>query len=202
MTKEKVRRGVSKAQWLEAAMGRLRDHSVADITVEGLAKELGIAKSGFYWHFKSREELLNALLDYWIHEITEVITNNVELDKLEPKARLTRCAEMIHELDLTRYEIGIRQFALRDEMAFRVVKKANDLRVDFIGKAFSELGFTGDDLEMRTMLFACYHTWEASMFQGVSRKRRKELIGKRLDLLTANVPSWETDIKLLDSTTR
>jgi len=70
------------------------------------------------------------------------------------------------------------------------VKKANNLRMDFIRKAFSELGFAGDDLEMRTMLFACYHTWEASMFPGVSRKRRKELIGKRVDLLTAKIPSW------------
>ena len=95
---------------------------------------------------------------------------------------------MIHELDLTRYEVGIRQFSLRDKRAFRAVKKANKLRMDFIRKAFSELGFTGDDLEMRTMLFACYHTWEATMFPGVSRKRRRELIGKRLDFLTANVP--------------
>jgi AcrR family transcriptional regulator len=189
MTKEKVRRGVSKAQWLEAAMKRLCDHSIADITVEALAKELGIAKSGFYWHFKSRDELLDALLDYWVHEVTEVITNNVEIDGLEPKTRLARCAEMIHELDLTRYEVGVHQFALRDERAFREVRKANNLRMDFIREAFSELGFAGDDLEMRTMLFACYHTWESSMFPGVSRKRRKELIGKRVDLLTANVRS-------------
>ena len=189
MTKEKVRRGVSRAQWLEAAMRRLCDYSVADITVEGLAKELGIAKSGFYWHFKSREELLDALLDHWVHEVTEVITNNVEIHGLEPKARLIKCAEMIHKLDLTRYEVGIRQFALRDKRALRAVKKANNLRMDFIRAAFSGLGFVGDDLEMRTMLFACYHTWEASMFPGVSRKRRKELIGMRVDLLTANVPS-------------
>jgi len=189
VAKEKVRRGVSKAQWLEAAMKRLSDHSVADITVEGLAKELGIAKSGFYWHFKSREELLDALLDYWVHEITEVITNNLEVEGLEPKARLMISAEMIHELDLTRYEIGIRQFALTDKRASRAVKKSNNLRIDFIRRAFSELGFAGDDLEMRTMLFACYHTWEASMFPSVSRKRRKELIEKRVDLLTANVPS-------------
>ena len=189
MAKEKVRRGVSKAQWLETALIFLSDHSISEITIEGLAKELGIAKSGFYWHFKSRGELIDALLDYWVHEITEVITNNVEINSLEPKARLLKCAEMIHGIDLTRYEIGIRQFSLRDETALRAVKKANNLRMDFIRKAFEELGFSGDDLEMRTMLFACYHTWETSMFPGVSRKLRKELIGKRMDLLTANVPS-------------
>ena len=100
MAQEKVRRGISKAQWLEAALSRLCEQSFADISISGLAKDLGIAKSGFYWHFKNREELLDELLKYWVHEITEVITDNVEIGALEPRARLTKCAEMILELDL------------------------------------------------------------------------------------------------------
>ena len=186
MTKGKIRRGVSKAQWLEAALDRLCEQSVADISISGLAKDLGIAKSGFYWHFKSRGELLDDLLNYWIHEITEVITDNVEINALEPKARLTKCAEMILELDLTRYELGIRQFALVDDRARRAVMKTNKLRQEFIRQAFSDLGLVGEDLDMRTMLFACYHTWEASMFPNISRKKRKAMISKRIDLLTAN----------------
>jgi hypothetical protein len=38
---------------------------------------------------------------------------------------------------------------------------------------------------MRTMLFTCYHSWESSMFPEISRKRRRELIAKRIDLLTS-----------------
>ena len=187
MAQGKVRRGISKAQWLEAALNRLCEQSIADISILGLAKDLGIAKSGFYWHFKSRDELLDELLNYWVHEITEVITDNVEINALAPKTRLTKCAEMILELDLTRYEIGIRQFALVDDRARRAVMKANKLRQDFIKKAFSDLGITGEDLDMRTMLFACYHTWEASMYPNVARKKRKAMISARVDLLTANV---------------
>lgn len=186
MAQKKVRRGVSKAQWLEAALSRLCEQSVADISISGLAKDLGIAKSGFYWHFKNREELLDELLNYWVHEVTEVITDNVEISALEPRARLIKCAEMILELDLTRYEIGIRQFAMVDDRARRAVMNANKLRQQFIGRAFADLGFAGEDLEMRTMLFACYHTWEASMFPNIARKKRKAMIGKRIDLLTAN----------------
>lgn len=190
MAQEKVRRGISKAQWLEAALSRLCEQSFADISISGLAKDLGIAKSGFYWHFKNREELLDELLKYWVHEITEVITDNVEIGALEPRARLTKCAEMILELDLTRYEIGIRQFAMVDDRARRAVINANKLRQEFIGRAFSDLGFAGEDLEMRTMLFSCYHTWEASTFPNIARKKRKAMISKQIDLLTANDHSW------------
>ena len=91
---------------------------------------------------------------------------------------------MILKYDLTRYEISIRQWALWNPMAARAVRKVNRIRFNFIGKAFAELGFTGDDLEMRTMLFVCYHTWESPMFREISRKRRRELIAKRIELLT------------------
>jgi hypothetical protein len=48
-----------------------------------------------------------------------------------------------------------------------------------------EIGFSGDDVAVRAMLFVCYHTWEAPMFPEISRKRRRELIAKRIALLTA-----------------
>lgn len=184
MNKGKGRRGVSKAEWLETGLQALSEGGVAALTVEGLAKTLGIAKAGFYWHFKNRDDLLRQLLEYWSHELTEVITANPELLALDPKSRLKETAEMILNYQLTRYEIPIRQWALQNAGAARAVKKVNRLRLDFIGKAFAELGFKGKDLEMRTMLFTCYHTWEAPMFREISRKRRREQIAKRIDLLT------------------
>ena len=184
MSKKQVRRGVSKAEWLEAGLKALCVGSVADITVEGLARSIGIAKAGFYWHFKNRQDLLRQLRSYWLHEITEVITTDTTLLALDPKSRLTMTAERILQYDLTRYEFAMRQWALQDKETARDVRKVNRIRLDFIRSAFSELGFTGDDLDMRTMLFVCYHSCEAQMFQEMSRNRRREHIAKRIDLLT------------------
>ena len=184
MSRQRGRPGVSKNEWLEAGLQALANSSVAALTVEGLAKSLGIAKAGFYWHFKNRDDLLRQLLDYWTHEITEAITANQEITTLKPKTRLVRTAEIIHDYELTRYEIAIRQWALQDMEAARAVKKSNRLRLDFVRTAFAELGFKGEDLEIRTMLFVCYHSWETSMFREISRKRRREQISKRIDILT------------------
>jgi AcrR family transcriptional regulator len=186
MSQQKIKtQRITKAQWLDMGLELLESDGVAGVRVEVLAKRLGISKSGFYWHFKNRDDLLKDMLDYWTHELTEVLTTNPEMLALEPKHRLARTAEMILEYDLTRYEIPIRQWALQDALAARAVRKVNRIRLDYIGGAFSELGFTGDDLDMRTMLFTCYHTWEAPMFREVSRKRRRELIAKRMKLLTS-----------------
>ena len=186
MSQKKIKtQRITKAQWLDMALEVLETDGVAGVRIEILAKRLEISKSGFYWHFKNRNDLLKDMLDYWTHELTEVLTINPEMLALEPKQRLTRTTEMILEYDLTRYEIPIRQWALQDALAARAVRKVNRIRLDYIGGAFSELGFTGDDLDMRAMLFTCYHTWEAPMFWKISRKRRRELIAKRIDLLTS-----------------
>ena len=185
MSPQKIKtQRITKAQWLDMALEVLETDGVAGVRIEILAKRLEISKSGFYWHFKNRDHLLKDMLDYWTHELTEVLATNPEMLALEPKHRLARTAEMILEYDLTRYEIPIRQWALQDAMAARAVRKVNRIRLDYIGGAFSELGFTGDDLEMRTMLFTCYHSWEAPMFREISRKRRRDQIAKRIELLT------------------
>ena len=92
---------------------------------------------------------------------------------------------MILDYKLTDFEIPIRQWALRDAEAARAARKVNRLRLNYVGETFSELGFTGDDLDMRTMLFTCYHSREGPMFREISRKRRRELIAKRVELLTS-----------------
>lgn len=184
MVKQKTRRGVSKAEWLETGLQVLSESGINALTVEGLARSLGINKAGFYWHFKNRDDLLHHLLDYWTHEITEVITENEDVLQLTAKNRLVRTAEIILDFELTRYEIAMRQWALQDAEAARAVKKVNRLRMDFVRGAFAELGFKGDDLEMRTMLFTCYHSCESLMFPEVSRKRRREQITGRIELLT------------------
>ena len=51
------------------------------------------------------------------------------------------------------------------------------------GKVFSELGFKGDELEMRTMLFVCNVSMEEPFYREISRKRRRELITRRVQLL-------------------
>jgi len=183
MPDTKRTRGVTKDEWLRAALDELSFGSVTDISVQALARKLGIGKSGFYWHFRNKPELLRALLDYWVHEITEVITANPQMQELDPESRLRRTAEMILDYGLVQYEIGIRQWALQDAEAAKVVRKVNTLRLNYTRETLAELGFEGDDLEMRAMAFVCYHTWELLMFREMPKKKLRGLIRKRIEMI-------------------
>jgi hypothetical protein len=113
-----------------------------------------------------------------------VASKNSQLLALEPKKRLKTLAKMILEYDLARYELAFRQWALHDTKVASGVRKVNRIRLDFVRSAFAELGFKGEDLEMRTMLFVCYHSMESPMFREISRKQRRKLITRRIELLT------------------
>lgn len=57
--------------WIARGYAVLLERGVAAITVEGLARELGVTKGSFYWHFTNRDDLLAAVLDRWAADRTD-----------------------------------------------------------------------------------------------------------------------------------
>jgi AcrR family transcriptional regulator len=181
-----IRKGmkrVSKTEWLHAALKLLEVEGVEAIRVERIARELGISKSGFYWHFKDRAELRTQMVDYWAHEFTEVVTVNPILLKGTPRERLERTMEMLLDHDLTIYEVPMRAWAETDPVVAKRLRKVYRQRMEFLRQIFRDLGFDGDELEVRTRLFFCYHTFERAIFPTESKKSLRKLIRLRVDLL-------------------
>ena len=186
MAKKRREGRVSKAQWLDAALEELERGGIDAVRIERLAEILNVAKSGFYWHFRDRRDLQRHLLDHWFHEYTQVVTSNPQLLLGEPKARLERVMKMIQAHDLARYDLAIRAWAKHDEMAREVVQLVTKSRLNFIRQIFAEMGFAGDELEMRTMLFVCYHTWESAIFGDISERKRSRIRKLRYEFLSSH----------------
>ena len=184
MESSSKKRGVSKAEWLDAGLKTLAGGVVSDVKVDSLARQLGVARSGFYWHFLNRRELLLAMLDHWLHESTEVVVNFLTQEELGGKSRLLAAAHMIHDYRLARFDFGIRQWAREDREAAKVVRKVDRLRLRFVSEAFAELGFEGEDLEARARTFMVYQSWEPFYTADLSAKKRRQLIERHVDLLT------------------
>jgi AcrR family transcriptional regulator len=179
----KIKR-TTRDEWLSAALKLLGEKGVDGVKVERLARILGVSKGGFYWHFKNRRDFLKYLLDFWRHEYTEVVIENPDIRKGSPESRLHKVMNMIDEYELTKYEIPMRAWATHDPVAYQAVQEVYNIRMKTLRKIFSDLGFEGDDLEMRTRLFVCYHSWERPMYPGDSKRRLNRLQKLRLSLLT------------------
>ena len=181
--KIKINKRVSKDQWLLKALDTLESSGVEAVKIERLAKALGISRSGFYWHFENRQDLLEHLLDFWVRKYTGVVTDNPDVVKLDPKKRLLTTMEMIRDKHLTKYDLAMTSWAKLDSHVHKVVKKVVKMRLDYLRVIFAELGFDGDELEMRTRLFVCYHSWEDTMFPDLSNQKHSKLLKLRYKYL-------------------
>ena len=182
-TKTKKNKRVSKDEWLTKALETLESSGVENVKIERLAKAFGISRSGFYWHFKNRQDLLEHLLYFWVREYTGVVTENPDVVKLDPKKRLYTTMEMIRDKHLAKYDLAMTAWAKLDSRVNRVLKKVVKMRLDHAREIFADLSFEGDELEMRTRLFVCYHSWEDIMFPVLSNKKHSKLLKLRYKYL-------------------
>jgi len=173
---------VSADQWLGKALELFAKTGEGGLRVEKLAAALSISKSGFYFHFKDRDDFLQRLLKYWTHEYTEVIVNNPLLEMTPPRERLRIISTLVFEQNLTEFDAAMYVWANKDPNIAKQVRRVTDMRLAFIGKALSELGFEGDDLEMRARLFLGYQTSERQIY-GPNKKTAQLYRELRLDLL-------------------
>lgn len=175
---------VSKKDWFFSALDMLEIGGIDSIVIEHLAAKLHVSKSGFYWHFKNRCDLLTQILNYWTDEYTKVVTASSTLQAIDPLSRLDITTEMIWGKNLTKYDLAIRAWAKHDLLARKAVKKVDKLRTNFISSIFSELGFKGGELEMRTRLYVCYQSMERPLFGALKKEKWEKLKKLRLELLT------------------
>ena len=173
---------ITRDQWLSKALELFASTGECGLRVENLARELGVSKSGFYFHFKDREDFLQQLLKYWAHEYTEVVTKNPLLLMTPARDRLMMIATLVFEQNLTEFDAAMLVWSNKDAQIARKVRKAFDMRLTFAGKAFAELGFEGDELEMRARVFIGFLSGERQIF-GHNKKTAQRYRELRIKML-------------------
>ncbi|HEX2567499.1 MAG TPA: TetR/AcrR family transcriptional regulator [Burkholderiales bacterium] len=140
-------------RWMAAGLEALRKGGVAGVRIERLAADLGISKGSFYWHFRDREHLLQALLDYWSREMTELEFERIR--GLPPRLgeRLLALARDVLEKGMGRYDPPIRAWARSHRGVAATVEEVDRRRVRALTQLFEEGGFSGAAARTRARLF-------------------------------------------------
>lgn len=83
---------LERDDWTRAGLDALERDGVEAVAVVPLARELGVTRGSFYWHFASRDELLEAVLDRWEREHSTAVLQAVSAIA-DPRVRLTEILE-------------------------------------------------------------------------------------------------------------
>ena len=128
---------LDRDDWIKAAFARLSDQGVEAVRVELLARDLGVSKGSFYWHFRNRIDLLKTVLASWEEN---------ELHSLDPEnsSAATRWAHFVERTAdprRIRIEVAIRDWARRDERVARGVSLVERRRSAAIASVLRDVGF-------------------------------------------------------------
>ena len=130
---------LSAADWSRAALDAIAAGGVEQVTVEGLARQLGVTKGSFYWHFADRSALVVSALDLWEQLGTLDIIDQLQRVR-DPKARLGALFATAFG-DLVDGPADAALMArIDDPVVGPVVRRVTAARVAFLDEVYRELG--------------------------------------------------------------
>jgi AcrR family transcriptional regulator len=137
------RRRLQREDWVEAALRRLATGGVETVRVELLARDLGVSKGSFYWHFKDRAELLDAVLRRWEATTERVIASAAEA--ATPPERMARFLDLATawagDAGEAELENAVLAWAQQDPAVAERVAAVEAIRTKNAEQLLSELGF-------------------------------------------------------------
>ncbi|MEL6239847.1 MAG: TetR/AcrR family transcriptional regulator [Pseudomonadota bacterium] len=142
---------VTRQDWLNVAMDVLVSDGVEQVKVLDLGGRLGVSRSSFYWYFKSRQALLDALLQHWQDTNTAAIVAKAE----QPAKTITEAVchffhcvidERIFNNPL---DFAVRDWARRSVKVRRMLDQSDETRVKALAAMFRRFDYPPNEAEIR-----------------------------------------------------
>ena len=145
---------ITRQDWLNVARDILVSDGVAEVKVLSIGERLQVSRSSFYWYFRSRKDLLDALLAEWEASNTAFLLRACEA----PAASITgavlnffRCFVDPTLFD-ERLDFAVREWARRDGSVRRVIDRADDTRLAAVAAMFRRHGYPEAEADARARI--------------------------------------------------
>lgn len=137
---------LDKIAWIHAGFRALSVSGPAALKAEPLARELGVSKGSFYWHFANIKAFQGAMIDYWVAVATEGIMETVDAGADTPAEQLALLVVLATEpppdaVGGQRAEGAIRCWGRADAAVAERLRAVDSARIDYCAKLFKAHGF-------------------------------------------------------------
>ncbi len=150
-----VRTALDREAWIKGAIAILAEHGVERLRVEVLATRLGVTKGSFYWHFKDRRDLQDAVLDLWKDGRIRDIRKQTQAQPGGEAAALLHTIEVYASARNRKgiaIEGAVRDWARRDPQAAAVVEEVDAERLACACRLFLACGIKEEEAQARSLL--------------------------------------------------
>lgn len=133
---------LGREDWLKATLALLAETGGPEgIRIDALCRRLGVTKGSFYWHFKSRSDLIDSLIDYWsgqFHHDVQAELGTVPSD--QPLAFLQALTDFWRSGSFASTDAAMRRWAATDPRVAQAIACADHIIMDRMVEMFQGLG--------------------------------------------------------------
>ncbi|MBF9029995.1 TetR family transcriptional regulator [Rhodobacterales bacterium HKCCE3408] len=148
---------VTREDWLAHARDVLVRDGVAHVKILPLAGRMGVSRSSFYWFFKHRQELLDALLAQWQAKNTGALVAQSELPAPTITAAVCNVQRCVVDPELyeTKLDFAVRDWARQSDKVRKLLRASDATRIAALTAMFRRYDY--DAAEAETRAFTLYY---------------------------------------------
>ncbi|WP_020395680.1 TetR/AcrR family transcriptional regulator [Thiolinea disciformis] len=170
------RPNLERKDWIKAAYEVLTHEGVERVRILTLAEKLGITRGSFYWHFKSRDELLQALIEEWQQKNTGALLAACASsdDFTDRMLAIADCWTNENLFDPS-LDAAMRNWGHHDAQMRRLVQEEDQKRLKAFQRLFQDHHFQATEAMIRARVFYFTQVGYYAVELGEPLKQRVQL---------------------------
>ncbi len=141
----------SREVWVSAAYDALKDQGIDAVKIQPLGVRLKLSRTSFYWFFRDRADLLQALIDMWAGRTTgPMVAATKAYAQTEPEAMLNLISCFLSDQTFDAgFEFAMRGWALQDAGVLDRLRAADAERLAALHALLLQWGHDPVDADVR-----------------------------------------------------
>ena len=172
--------------WLDTARRALIEDGTAGIEINKLARRLGVSRGGFYWFFRSRQQLLDELLALWVGTSTVLYERILQSNQHDGMREYFALIDLwVDEKDYDpKWDGAVRDWARTSAAVLEAVHAVDQQRIVVIERIFLDMGYRGLEALMRARITYYHQVGYYALGVRESRSQRRQLLPYYAKVLT------------------
>ncbi|WP_395374296.1 TetR/AcrR family transcriptional regulator [Marinicella sp. W31] len=145
------KKSLNPSDWELATLNVIAHQGVNAVAIEPLARELGVTKGSFYWHFSNRMDLIDSALKRWRNDDRAVIEEKV-LVMDDPKKRLQAWFMLSAEPSQSHLIYATLLADRQHKLVAKVLKEITIERLNYLQQSYREIGYSDAQAKQQALL--------------------------------------------------
>ena len=172
---------LSEKDWLEQGLKSLASRGFSALKAEPLAKQMGVSRGSFYWHFADIGAFHAAILEAWREVAAEAIIANVEAAEDDNGLAVLLRRVFSEKLALER---AVRSWAAFDAAERNAVHAIDCRRLDYVEGLIRARGVAPEAARLRAQILYWAFLGYALSDRPLPKSRQDDIIAELVGIAT------------------